>query len=220
MKNEMTQRIVTSLILLFIFFLMLINQFILVATLLFFFIFSFLEFSALIQKICAKKKLLVTLYNSLFFLYIFIFLLIFYFFLQDIGTKFLLLFYLSLCISSDIGGIIFGKIFKGPKLTKISPNKTISGSVGSFVLSAATCYLLVYFTQVFVFNKIIILALFISLGCQIGDIFFSYLKRKANVKDTGKVLPGHGGLLDRFDGILFGLPFSLLGTVILYIFIT
>tara|TARA_B100000963_G_scaffold276350_1_gene244646 strand:+ start:108 stop:494 length:387 start_codon:yes stop_codon:yes gene_type:complete len=110
------------------------------------------------------------------------------------------------CISSDLGGYIFGKIFKGPKISKISPNKTISGSIGSFIFSSLTfCGL--FFLMTKNINYIIILTgVITSLVCQIGDLFFSYLKRRANKKDTGNLLPGHGGVLDRIDGIIFGLP--------------
>ena len=113
---------------------------------------------------------------------------------------------LLICILTDIGGYIFGKIFKGPKLTSISPNKTVSGSFGSFLFSAIIMSVLFfYFYRMFNLN-ILGLSLFTSLGCQIGDLFFSFLKRKAKIKDTGNILPGHGGILDRVDGILLGIP--------------
>ena len=120
------------------------------------------------------------------------------------------LFIISICFFSDIGGYIFGKVIGGKKLTKISPNKTISGSIGSFVFSLI---------PIIIFNNLnhleieldsygIIFSLLISLVSQFGDLFISYLKRKAKIKDTGKILPGHGGILDRVDGIIIAIPFS------------
>tara|TARA_X000001036_G_C20357530_1_gene675147 strand:+ start:316 stop:708 length:393 start_codon:yes stop_codon:yes gene_type:complete len=110
------------------------------------------------------------------------------------------------CVASDIGGFIFGKIFKGPKLTKISPNKTISGALGSIIFSSFTLYFIFFFIAFKTDFKILIVATVTSIFCQLGDLFFSYLKRKAKVKDTGNFLPGHGGFLDRVDGIMFGIP--------------
>tara|TARA_B100001057_G_scaffold127837_1_gene126800 strand:- start:77 stop:505 length:429 start_codon:yes stop_codon:yes gene_type:complete len=122
-----------------------------------------------------------------------------------------LLFLLLICICSDIGGFIFGKTFKGKKLTRISPNKTISGSIGSFILPLILVPIFFYFfSEKFSLLQLFILTVFVSLICQLGDLFISFLKRKANVKDTGDLLPGHGGILDRIDGILFALPFGLI----------
>ena len=117
----------------------------------------------------------------------------------------------SICIFSDIGGLIFGKIFKGRRLTKISPNKTISGSIGSFVLSL-TLVPIFYYLFPEKFNntyELTMLAIIVSCVCQVGDLFISFLKRKANVKDTGDLLPGHGGVLDRIDGMLFAIPVGI-----------
>ena len=118
-----------------------------------------------------------------------------------------------ICIFTDIGGYIFGKVFKGPKLTKISPNKTYTGVLGSFLLSfIAGMIYLDYLGNRDIFKEenleIFHFILFISLISQIGDLIISYFKRKAKLKDTGKVLPGHGGLLDRIDGLIFALPAS------------
>ena len=115
-----------------------------------------------------------------------------------------------ICISADIGGFVFGKLFKGPKLTKISPNKTYSGMIGSFFLSIISALLytnyydLVYWTD----NVLLIVVILISSISQIGDLTVSYFKRKSKIKNTGKIIPGHGGLLDRIDGMLFAIPFS------------
>ena len=117
-----------------------------------------------------------------------------------------------ICISTDIGGFVFGKLFKGPKLTKISPNKTYSGMIGSFFLSIISALLytnyydLVYWTD----NVLLISVILISSISQIGDLTVSYFKRKSKIKNTGKILPGHGGLLDRIDGMLFAIPFAFI----------
>ena len=121
------------------------------------------------------------------------------------------LFIVIVCIFTDIGGYIFGKIFKGPKLTKISPNKTYAGVFGSFLLSLiAGLIYLNYFGKKELTDSdhfvIFSFILFISLISQIGDLVISYFKRKAKLKDTGKILPGHGGLLDRIDGLIFVFP--------------
>ena len=121
------------------------------------------------------------------------------------------LFLITVCIFTDIGGYVFGKIFKGPKLTIISPNKTYSGVVGSFILSLiAGLIYLNYFDKKEIFDLeqsiVLLIILFISLISQIGDLIISYFKRKAKLKDTGKILPGHGGLLDRIDGLIFVFP--------------
>jgi phosphatidate cytidylyltransferase len=120
------------------------------------------------------------------------------------------------CVASDIGGFIFGKTFKGPKLSKISPNKTISGAIGSLVFSTTFITLLTYYLTKNFELSTIILGFIISINCQLGDLFFSYLKRKSFLKDTGNFLPGHGGILDRVDGILLGLPMGFLTLSIIY----
>ena len=119
--------------------------------------------------------------------------------------KIYIFFLISISITTDIGGYIFGKIFKGKKLTNISPKKTYSGMFGSFITSSFIVYFA--FKDYFVNDFII---LFISAISQLGDIFISYLKRKNKKKDTGSILPGHGGLLDRFDGIIFTLSSGIL----------
>ena len=126
---------------------------------------------------------------------------------------------LLICISTDIGGYIFGKLFKGKKLTKISPNKTYSGVLGSFTLSLIISYLFIELTTIFPylrFNSIntLIFILLISLISQVGDIIISYFKRKSKIKNTGNIIPGHGGILDRIDGMIFAFPF---GYLVLYL---
>ena len=128
------------------------------------------------------------------------------------GSPVFFLFILSICFFSDIGGYIIGKLIGGKKLTKISPNKTISGSIGSFSFSIFPLLLFYNYNQYeyFFSTNNLLFCLIISLVCQLGDLFISYLKRKAKIKDTGFILPGHGGLLDRVDGIIFAVPFAYL----------
>ena len=128
------------------------------------------------------------------------------------GNPIFFLFLISICCFSDIGGYVLGKSIGGKRLTKISPKKTISGSIGSFLFSILPLLLFYNFDQYeysFSINNILF-CLLISLVCQLGDLFISYLKRKAKIKDTGFILPGHGGLLDRVDGIIFAVPFAYL----------
>jgi len=127
---------------------------------------------------------------------------IFYFYLVTI-----------ICISTDIGGFIFGNIFKGPKLTKISPNKTYSGFFGAIILSLISFSAVNYFFNNNILDNEInyyIIIISISIISQLGDLIISFFKRKANIKDTGNIIPGHGGILDRIDGIIFAFPFSYL----------
>ena len=129
------------------------------------------------------------------------------------------LFIMTICIFTDLGGYIFGKIFKGPKLTKISPKKTYAGVFGGLILSFVTGFIFWHYVdngRILPDEETIILIfiLFISLISQIGDLIISYFKRKAKLKDTGKILPGHGGLLDRIDGMIFAFPFCYLITMI------
>ena len=131
---------------------------------------------------------------------------------QYIGLNFFL-FLILICIFTDIGGYLFGKILKGPKLTKISPNKTYSGVIGSFIISLITGFIYIKYlgqkSKILLNNDpefMVLLILFISLVSQIGDLIISYFKRQAKLKDTGKILPGHGGFLDRLDGMIFALP--------------
>ena len=120
------------------------------------------------------------------------------------------LYVISICFFTDIGGYIFGKTIGGKKLSKISPNKTMAGSVGSFILSIIPLIIVINFNYLDLeLNLInIIFCLLISLISQLGDLFISLIKRKSKVKDTGNLLPGHGGFLDRMDGIIFAVPFS------------
>ena len=120
----------------------------------------------------------------------------------------LFLYVLVVCVSTDLGGYIFGKIFKGPKLTMVSPKKTYSGVIGGYLLSIIFYYLFInlkYGDEIYINDFIFILL--ISTISQLGDITISYFKRLSKIKDTGKIIPGHGGLLDRIDGMIFTFPF-------------
>jgi phosphatidate cytidylyltransferase len=120
------------------------------------------------------------------------------------------LYLISVCFFTDIGGYVFGKIIGGKKLSKISPNKTIAGTVGSFILSTIPLIIIINFNylDLELSLKNITFCLLVSLISQLGDLFISLIKRKAKIKDTGNLLPGHGGFLDRMDGIIFAVPFS------------
>ena len=136
--------------------------------------------------------------------------------IREINNNYIIFFFiLSVCVSTDIGGYVFGKIFKGPKLISISPNKTYAGLIGSFILTIVSTiflfekgFFLKFETNVTYLTYL--LAIIISLISQIGDIVISYFKRLSNIKDTGNIIPGHGGLLDRADGIIFAFPFTYL----------
>ncbi len=118
----------------------------------------------------------------------------------------IVLFVILICVSTDIGGYVFGKIFKGPKLTKISPNKTYAGMIGGYFLSLICLIIISNLIDTYTTITLFLLTLLISTVSQIGDIIISYFKRISKIKDTGKIIPGHGGLLDRIDGMIFAFP--------------
>ena len=212
--NNLKKRIFTSLLLFILFFLIYNFNFFLIYSLIVLGVLSLIEFYNAINKII-KSKLLILSMNSIFSIFVSVFCYSFLFFSFNAQLKLILFIILLGCIFSDIGGYLFGKTFGGPKLTKISPNKTIAGSVGSFLISATTVFVL-FFIFFGIYNlNILFVGLITSLACQMGDLFFSYLKRKAKFKDFGKYLPGHGGVLDRLDGIFFGVPSGLLALAIL-----
>ena len=213
--SNFKKRVYTSLSLFILIVLIVKYEFILLYSLLIFSIVSFLEFSNLSKKLF-ENSFYIFYSIFLFIIYIFFFCLLFFYFSKFIQLKIIIFAILFGCIASDIGGFIFGKILKGPKLTKISPNKTISGSIGSFLFT----YLILtaiffYYTKNLNFNLLFV-SFFTSLACQLGDLFFSYLKRKVKIKDTGNILPGHGGILDRIDGILLGLPIGILSLILFF----
>ena len=177
-------------------------------------IICFFEFNNLAKKIWKKKESFIYGVNLISSLYL-IFFTYSAFEIYKQGLN-LIIFLLLICIFSDIGGYVIGKTVGGKKLTKISPNKTISGTIGSFIFSfiPIIIFLFIYKLtksnefQIYAneFPSILYVCLFISLICQLGDLFISFFKRKAKIKDTGSILPGHGGLLDRIDGIVFAIP--------------
>ena len=174
------------------------------------------EFINLTKKIW-KNALSVILLNLLSFSYLSLFLYSAYKIKVESG-EIIILFVLLVCIFSDIGGYVIGKIIGGKKLTKISPKKTISGAFGSFLFSLFPIGIYIIVTNLtdnnlFMFpkdNEVIPTCLLLSFTCQLGDLFISYFKRLAKVKNTGNILPGHGGMLDRIDGIIFAVPVSLI----------
>ena len=214
--NNLKKRIYTSLILILLFVLIFNSKIILIFSLLSLGVLSFIEFSGIMKKILKKKFFNILLFNILFFIYIFIFSYLFFSLSNFTQLKFLLFLLLIGCIASDIGGFVFGKILKGPKLTKISPNKTFSGAIGSVLSTCVVINLTSFFFFKMFDYKLILISVVTSLFCQLGDLFFSFLKRKAKIKDTGNFLPGHGGVLDRLDGIYLGLPGGLLFTFLYY----
>ena len=212
--SDLKKRIFTSLILLLLLLLIFNYNIILVYVLIVLGVLSIIEFSHL-TNVIFKKKIFFVLLNLFFIFYIFTFCYGFLFFSGFIGLKILLYIFLIGCIASDIGGFVFGKIFKGPKLTKISPKKTYAGAAGSVVLTLIVVSLLFdYYLQSFNY-KIIIIGLMTTIFCQLGDLSFSFIKRKAKVKNSGNFLPGHGGILDRLDGIFLGIPMSFITLILL-----
>ena len=216
MIKNFKQRFYTSTILLFLLFLMLINNYFFGYILIISGIFCLMEFFKIMQIVFKKNILKLILSNFLFILYIFAFCSLILIFSFNLNLKILIFVIIITCVGSDIGGYIFGKLFKGPKLSKISPNKTIAGAIGSIIFSIFLITLLTLdMTKNFNVNFLAVGAI-TSIGCQIGDLFFSLLKRKSNLKDTGKYLPGHGGILDRVDGILLGVPLGVISLITLF----
>ena len=212
-SKNLKRRLLTSLFLLFFVFLIFKSNFVLIYSLIILSVFSILEFLNLSQSVFKN----ITRYIFNFFFIIFISFFSLFFFLFSLGKlKIVLLIILLGCIASDIGGFVFGNLLKGPKLTKVSPKKTVSGSIGSFFsCSFIVMSLVFYITKNFNLN-IFFISIIISFSCQLGDLFFSYLKRKAKIKDYSNLLPGHGGVIDRLDGIFFGLPIGLITFLFLY----
>ena len=212
--SNLKKRVFTSIFLLSLLLLIFISNLILIYLLIVLGVMAIIEFLKLTKNIF-KRTLNKFLINSFFIIYISIFCFMFFFFSNIEQLKIILYILLLGCIASDIGGFVFGKIFKGPKLTKISPNKTYAGALGSITLSLVVVNLLFLYLGNFLNYKIIIVALTTTIFCQLGDLIFSYLKRKAKIKDTGSFLPGHGGVLDRLDGIILGVPFGFLTLILL-----
>ena len=218
MKSELFNRTISSLFLIFMTFLFaLINDYLFLSILFITIILSWIEWIKIIEKI-KFTKIKRVIYIISFLLYLLIaFIICFNVFVID---KYFFLTILMICVFSDIGGYVFGKTFGGKKLTRISPKKTVSGSIGSFILSYIGFFVIyIYFNNLlFVrlqIETLFFIPFFISLICQLGDLFISYFKRKAKIKNTGNLIPGHGGLLDRIDGSIFALP---IGFIIISLF--
>ena len=222
MSQNLLKRIITSIILLaLLIFINFSHQYIFIISILTLGMIISLEANNLFSKLLTtnyfKKDSILKKYNTKFlilniitFCYIFfIFCSASYVIHQSESPNFFL-YLISICFFTDIGGYVFGNIIGGKKLSKISPNKTISGTVGSFIFSIVPLITVLYFDYLDLeLNLInIIFCLLISLISQLGDLFISFIKRKAKIKDTGNLLPGHGGILDRVDGIIFAVPFS------------
>ena len=224
MTKELQKRLFTSFILIFVLVVCLfLNKFSWLILVIAASIIIFLEFNNLVNKIWKKKEFSKHFIKIICFFYLLLFIYSAYF-VYEIGLLDIIII-LSICIFSDIGGYVVGKIIGGKKLIKISPNKTISGTVGSFLFSLipiGVFFIIYNYTNNSLFYlsepliEIIFFSLAISLICQLGDLLISYFKRKAKVKDTGTILPGHGGLLDRIDGIIFGIPFGLLLLILFF----
>ena len=222
MSQNLLKRIITSIVLLLL--LIVINfshQYIFILSILILGVIICIEANNLFSKLLKinknKQKHIIEKFNFKFlilnittFCYIFFIFCNFSYEIHRSETPIFFLYIISICFFTDIGGYVFGKIIGGKKLSKISPNKTISGTVGSFVLSIVPLLFFINFDVIDLdFDlKNLTFCLLVSLISQLGDLFISLIKRKAKTKDTGNLLPGHGGILDRVDGIIFAVPFS------------
>ena len=200
MRNEFVKRLVSSIILIpFSLFFIIKGSFFL-----YFFIFICLFIALYEWHIMTKNKpyYLIGLIFISFSFYTFYKIRVF-----DENNFLYILFILTICISTDLGGYFFGKLFKGPKLSKLSPNKTYSGMLGGYVLSIIFSFFFLNFFKINIeqYNLFLFIVL-ISTISQLGDITFSLFKRLSKIKDTGKIIPGHGGILDRIDGMIFVFP--------------
>ena len=212
--KQLNKRLFTSLILLFViaaslnYLIMLLLLIILIS------IFALIEFNTMFKKIYKNENFFhfISIILSLTYLLFFSLIIWNYIFPFEINQKISLIFLLLICISTDVGGYIFGKTLGGKKFTKISPNKTYSGILGSFILSIVFgSFFYLKFGEFLILNQHFIIFIFvISLISQLGDLSISYIKRRAKIKDTGSILPGHGGVLDRIDGILFAIPIGII----------
>ena len=214
MNSNIKKRILTSILLIALLIGMFFYSYIMIISLIIIAIISWIEFYALISKILKnnilKDKFFRFFYKALSLIYLSGLVYLIFAIESDYSNlKIYLLYSVLVAILSDIGGLVCGKIFKGKKLTKISPNKTISGSIGSFIFAIL---LIPFFYKVQIDQSLVnlfLITIIISLISQLGDLLISLLKRKAKVKDTSDLLPGHGGVLDRIDGIIFAIPLGI-----------
>ena len=208
--SEISKRIYTSIFLLILLVLALNFNLILYLSLLIIYNQIFYEFNIILSRIFnAKSRLIRFIYIFFANVYILFFLIIIFLYLnENYNLKQIdFIIVVCICISTDVGGYIFGKTFKGKKLTKISPKKTYSGMIGSFITSILVTFLL--FTQFYSSTELLLITILLSSISQLGDLSISFIKRKSKLKNTGSILPGHGGLLDRLDGFIFAIPLSL-----------
>ena len=219
MGNELKKRISTTAFLMSLLTAMYFYSFVMIIALIVIAMIVWIEFYALISKILPRNKLKDKLLRFVFKAISLLYLSLLVYFIFSIESyypnlKLYLLYSVLVAVLSDVGGLVIGKTFKGKKLTKFSPNKTVSGSIGSFIFSL---FLIPFFQGKLIPYSLLILiiiTILISLTSQLGDLFLSFLKRKAKVKDTSDILPGHGGFLDRVDGIIFAIPIGILLFVI------
>ena len=204
-NNELKKRIISSIILIpVIFFFVIKGSLLFTLLLIIIFLISYFEW----HKMSKNRPYYIPGLIFLFFSFYSIYQLRIY--EENSLKKFLII--LIICILTDLGGYIFGKTLKGPKLISYSPNKTFAGLVGSYLFPICLVPFLNYINQISENEKMItfFFVIIISTVSQVGDIIISYFKRKSNIKDTGKLIPGHGGLLDRIDGMVFAFPFGYL----------
>jgi phosphatidate cytidylyltransferase len=195
MSKEFIKRIVSSIILLPLTIYLIIKG----SFLLIFFVLICLTVACLEWHMMSKKKS--------YYIYGFFFLIFSFYTFYELSIELFDVFYvIIICSSTDIGGYVFGKIFKGPKLTKISPKKTFAGMFGGYFLSLISLLVIVSFIDYDTTVVLFLLTILISTVSQLGDIIISYFKRLSKIKNTGKLIPGHGGLLDRIDGMIFAFP--------------
>ena len=207
MSKELVKRILSSIILLpLVFYFLTSGSFLLILFIVLCLIITFYEWNKISK-------------NKFYKIFGFIFLLFsFYTFYHLSIELFLLIYVILICISTDMGGYIFGKIFKGPKLTTISPNKTYAGMFGGYLLSLICLIVITNFIDYSIKTfQLILITILLSTVSQVGDIIVSYFKRQANIKNTSNLIPGHGGLLDRIDGMIFAVPALYLIELIGYI---
>ena len=210
--SYINKRILTSIVLLLVIYLCIKNSYILFVSLLLINFVSINEFSRLFKNIFKHNLFLIFCSNIFSILYLSIFsIIIWIYFSSEKDIQIMtLIFLILICILTDIGGFIFGKLIGGKKLTKISPNKTYSGMLGAIIFSLLFGYLFYYKVNILILDiNIFVFIIIISLISQLGDLMVSFLKRKAKMKDTGSILPGHGGILDRIDGILLAIPVGI-----------
>ena len=211
-EKNLVKRIITSFVLISILFSMFISSMMMILVVIIISALSFYEFNRLFVRIL-KNIFLKILSSGLILMYLFSFVFIIFWIesVKVVSPNYKLFVFYSIIVSitSDLGGFIIGKIFKGKKLTKISPNKTLSGAVGALFFSILLIPIFYNYLNFINLNLLFLVTVFISIISQLGDLFISFLKRLAKVKDTGNILPGHGGILDRVDGILFATPTGL-----------